>query len=699
MYPKRGEHMYGADAWLMGDEGSEGDKLYQEAMGTLGAPTTPAGMKRQEGAEGQLWQGIQQQQQLGQAMASRRGYNPLAARAATASGAELESQGFGAAGQLRAAEEAQRLGNVMAAQQARSQYDRMMGQLGTSVMQAGMEDRLRQESLRMAQEADDRARDLMKEQAILSGLQTTLTFPMTVGSDPAMKQNMAPGGAAIENLLRLGSMAGDKIGGGASGMGSLGALAGGIPALGAMVSAGQMGIPKQLPVAGGILGGAGLGGLMGLLSDEQTKMGIAPAGQEVEAALMPGDQGYRGVEEIYDIVGGRPEEQFGTARVAQSGEYGSATNPRVATMYLGNIDSGARVLNSGGEVEQTPWEKLVAGKFAPAATPIVASAPATVVAPIAATGPTAEQLAEALKGTDADMMAELTKPVATAEPATEGSKLTGKAREVYERMMSQIYGPSKPFEVVETFAPSEPPVRQGVTTVEHIRRKPTTETAAQALPAGVSAGDMARAQQVTFAPDKLQAAVPEDSLRSIARTMPMVNSEQLFAEQVLRQQQRNKQLDAIRQSLAMATESARKEAERPKEERQADLYDELDRLNEDVAKQLTEGGGVDIDAILGRGIPDEKKPEEVQQFLEAIKPISFNYDPAAQAEAARFGVAAPSGRQLGITTTDMAKSKLGREAIVRTPAGEAVSIPEATSLSLAAAAQLQRQIDDLKNRI
>lgn len=81
---------------------------FKEAFGKIAPPQLTPGVKQQAGAEGQLWQGIAQQQQLGQAQAARRGFSATAARAAGQAGAEMESAGYGQAAQIRAAEEARR---------------------------------------------------------------------------------------------------------------------------------------------------------------------------------------------------------------------------------------------------------------------------------------------------------------------------------------------------------------------------------------------------------------------------------------------------------------------------------------------------------------------------------------------------------------------------------------------------------------
>lgn len=99
---------------------------FKEAFGKIAPPQLTPGVKQQTGAEGQLWQGIGQQQQLAQAQVSRRGFSATGARAAGQAGAEMESAGYGQAAQIRAAEEARR--REMAMQLAQQQTGAMSQQ-------------------------------------------------------------------------------------------------------------------------------------------------------------------------------------------------------------------------------------------------------------------------------------------------------------------------------------------------------------------------------------------------------------------------------------------------------------------------------------------------------------------------------------------------------------------------------------------
>lgn len=303
MYYTPKTRMYGADAWLMGEGGSEGDKQFAEAMGTLQRPElAPGQSKFMTGAEGQLWQGIEQQQQLGQSMASRRGYNPLAARAAGMAGAEMESQGYGAAQQLRAAQEAQRRGEVLAAQQARSQYDQMMGQLGTQVFQAGMEDSLRREGLREGLAAEARRREREQDVGTVNAITGLVSGMAQVASDENMKVGIVPAGEAMDSMIDGG------------------------------------------------------------FEWDEEKFGPKPKALEDLAAPLGGS----GVKQAMDIYGERPAQFYGRAGILQSGEYGNAENPRTALIYTGDVDR-SRVGGEPSPFEQLVKGTLAAPAAAPVA--------------------------------------------------------------------------------------------------------------------------------------------------------------------------------------------------------------------------------------------------------------------------------------------------------------------------------------------
>lgn len=103
------------------------DLMHQQALNTIGKQPVFSQAAPKDtttgSAEAQMWGGIAGQQAAMQNLASRRGFNPGAYRAATYAGGELESRGWGLANQIRGAEEMRRQQMLLAAQQGRSQSE------------------------------------------------------------------------------------------------------------------------------------------------------------------------------------------------------------------------------------------------------------------------------------------------------------------------------------------------------------------------------------------------------------------------------------------------------------------------------------------------------------------------------------------------------------------------------------------------
>ena len=178
---------------------AEYGKGLQQALGMLQAPTLAPGQRATTGAEGQMWQGLEQQQRLAQAQASRRGFNPLAARAGQQDGAEMQSRGLGMAQQLRAQEEAARRAALLGVYQQRSQF---------GLREAGMaSERFQQQLQQQAQDAaiqaqmDEQARQ--QEAGIIQGILGAAQSIGTavVASDKRMKRNIRHGGKSIDALM------------------------------------------------------------------------------------------------------------------------------------------------------------------------------------------------------------------------------------------------------------------------------------------------------------------------------------------------------------------------------------------------------------------------------------------------------------------------------------------------------------------
>lgn len=171
-------------------------QMYEQALGTLKPPAM--GAKYMQGPEGQMWQGIQQQQQFGAAQASRRGFNPFAARGATQAGAEMESQGYGAAQGIRDQQEAFRRQAELAMLQQRTGQD--FAQAGIESQQLGQ--RLEGMNWEAAQRAALQAeQDAQDRRAFEGGMGAFGSALNLITSDERMKTNIEDGGLAADALM------------------------------------------------------------------------------------------------------------------------------------------------------------------------------------------------------------------------------------------------------------------------------------------------------------------------------------------------------------------------------------------------------------------------------------------------------------------------------------------------------------------
>lgn len=172
---------------------------FQSALGMLQPPEF-GGQRSMQGAEGQMWQGIEQQQQLAQAQASRRGFNPLASRAATQAGAEMESRGYGMAQQIRAQEEASRRQALLDLYRQRSQFDVQGQQLQTQQMQG----QLGQLQFNQALQAQMEEQKRQQEAGIVQGVLGALgSVGGALISDERMKRGIRPGGHDIDAMMGM----------------------------------------------------------------------------------------------------------------------------------------------------------------------------------------------------------------------------------------------------------------------------------------------------------------------------------------------------------------------------------------------------------------------------------------------------------------------------------------------------------------
>lgn len=171
-------------------------QVYDQALGTLKPPAM--GAKYMQGPEGKLWQGIEQQQQFGAAQAGRRGFNPFATRGATQAGAEMESQGYGAAQGIRDQQEAFRRQAELAMLQQRTGQD--FAQAGIESQQLGQ--RLEGMNWEAAQRAALQAeQDAQDRKAFEGGMGAFGSALNLITSDERMKTNIEDGGPAADALM------------------------------------------------------------------------------------------------------------------------------------------------------------------------------------------------------------------------------------------------------------------------------------------------------------------------------------------------------------------------------------------------------------------------------------------------------------------------------------------------------------------
>ena len=174
--------------------------IYDDALGTIMPPEM--GAQSMQGPEGQLWQGIQQQQAFTQAQAGRRGYDPSMARGAAQAGAELESQGYGAAAGIREQQAAYARKAKLGLLQQRSAQD--MAQSGIEGQQLGQS---YSDAAFAAQAKDDlqakkEANENRTQNAVLGAVSGVAgVVGKTVMSDERQKKNMKDGGAAADKLM------------------------------------------------------------------------------------------------------------------------------------------------------------------------------------------------------------------------------------------------------------------------------------------------------------------------------------------------------------------------------------------------------------------------------------------------------------------------------------------------------------------
>lgn len=174
--------------------------IYDDALGTIMPPEM--GAKATQGPEGQLWQGLQQQQAFARAQSGRRGYDPSMARGASQANAELESQGYGAAAGIREQQAAYARQARLGLLRQRGAQD--MAQSGIEGQQLGQSysdyafDQQAKDELQAKKEADE----TRTQNAVLGAVSGVAgVVGQTVMSDERQKKNMKDGGMAADKLM------------------------------------------------------------------------------------------------------------------------------------------------------------------------------------------------------------------------------------------------------------------------------------------------------------------------------------------------------------------------------------------------------------------------------------------------------------------------------------------------------------------
>ena len=176
--------------------------LYDDALGTIVPPVM--GANAMQGPEGQLWQGLQQQQAFAQAQAGRRGYDPSMARGASQANAELQSQGYGAAAGIREQQAAYARQARLALLQQRGAQD--MAQSGIEGQQLGQSynDYAFKKQAKDYLQAQKDEEDKAMQEGALNALGTVVsTGAKMVMSDERMKENIMPAGSRADALMEL----------------------------------------------------------------------------------------------------------------------------------------------------------------------------------------------------------------------------------------------------------------------------------------------------------------------------------------------------------------------------------------------------------------------------------------------------------------------------------------------------------------
>ncbi|NBV43167.1 tail fiber domain-containing protein, partial [bacterium] len=182
-----------------------------------GAPTEDKSLSQY-----QLEEHVKSAQQMGQLQAARRGFNPLMARAATESGAELGSMAQGQSQALAMQERMNQLQGRLAQQQGLSEADMQRMGIETGKMGLGAQQAAFMRALEAQRQQEQQRQDAALTTGILGGVANLgmgIAKTAMVMSDERLKENIKPASGeadarleALAQALRpVGSASGAKM--------------------------------------------------------------------------------------------------------------------------------------------------------------------------------------------------------------------------------------------------------------------------------------------------------------------------------------------------------------------------------------------------------------------------------------------------------------------------------------------------------
>lgn len=548
-----------------------------------GAPT-----KDRSIAQYQLAEHVAAAQNMGQLQAARRGFNPLMARAATQSGAELGSMAQGEMQSLARQEElARRQG--LAAQQAGLTAAQMQ-QLGLETGKLGMQSQQTafQQGL---QNQVDVARAQRAEELGL-GIGQMLTAPLALLSDENAKMNIRPAGAEADKLL-------DK--------------------------ASEFDARSMLRQAGAEPENVGAS-----MSEYYAVPGYASRMVALEKANMP--------------IGASAD------RVAMSGEYDNPANPRTAMVYMGEL-------------------------------PKVGAKPVETVATTRAAAEEAKPMAreDVIRGVKIENLGEggpdnrYSYGQVIERPAARGTMVMPTESVVVERPLTDA---QRKMAMERLGMPTGMSAEKSAQAQRVIEQQVPRAAAFVASPGGITDEEYGFATPVRAAAPAPQMVVARDdqAQRMVAQQMPkatrfvesVAEGEDDYGaaspEYLLRKREADRRAQQYTQALEQTNAKMQAQLNRPQSQRDQELAQALAGLGSQTSQKLQAGGG--------------------------IKPVNFQYRP---------GMGQEPGQQFGVIAQDLVGTPM-EQALTPTPHGLAIDSRKAVGPMFGALGRLNQRLKKLEGK-